>query len=395
MIAETAKSLNDHLIELRHAFHSHPEVSGQEKETAARVAAELRTIPGWQVTEQIGGHGVVAVLQGAKPGKTVALRADMDALQITEENDVPYKSQNPGVMHACGHDIHTTALLGAAHLLADQQAQLCGTVRLIFQPAEELSPNGGSRAMIAAGALGDADAVFGFHVWPDLPHGEVGCIAGPLMAASDHFSVTIQGRASHAAKPDEGIDAVVVGAQFINAVQTIISRCTDPLQSAVITVGKFTAGTRYNIVAETCELEGTCRTLNNEVRDFIEAQLQKTLDGICAIYGAKGTLNYERGYMAVVNDAQMTEQARETVEKLFGKQAIHSHEMPSMCAEDFAFYLNEKPGAFLWLGTGIEGETSYPLHNSRFHVDEDILWRGAALLAQLALDVTADGSQEA
>lgn len=386
MTMEIAKDIKEQLCALRRDFHMHPEISGQEKETAKRVVAELRKLDGITIKENMGGYGVVATLKGAKPGKTVALRADMDALQITEENDVCYKSQNGGVMHACGHDNHMTIVLGAAHLLAAHRQELCGEVRFIFQPAEELSPKGGSRSMIEAGALEGTDAVFGLHVWPDLLMGTIGCKTGSLMAASDHFSVTINGRSSHAAKPEDGIDAIVVGAQFVSGVQTIISRRTDPLKSAVVTIGRFNAGTRYNIIAETCEMEGTCRTLDEGVRDNIEQQLQKVLDGVCLMNGATGTLNYERGYMAVINDAKMMEYARKTAIKLFGEQQVCNVEYPSMCAEDFAFYLAEKPGAFLWLGTGEKDSENYPLHNSRFNIDEDILWRGAALLAQLALD---------
>ena len=386
MILDDAKKLTEHLQEIRHSIHSHPEPSREEKETSAKVIAELQTIPGWTIRTNVGGYGVLADLNDGKPGKKIALRADMDALQIFEETDLSFKSQNEGVMHACGHDIHTTCLLGAARLLSDRRDELPGSVRLIFQPAEELAPVGGSRGMIDGGALDDVDAVFGLHVWPDLPHGTVGCVSGPLMAASDHFFVKIHGRSSHAAKPNEGIDAVVLGAQFVNAVQTIISRGRDPLKSAVLTIGKFNAGTRYNIVAEDCELEGTCRTMNPDVRDYIEKQMKQVLDGVCATFGATGELDYQRGYMPVLNDPDSVEKARQTVAKVFGDEAVYSDLSPSMCAEDFAFYLKDHPGAFLWLGTAKPEIPYYPLHNCRFQVDEDILHRGAALLAQIAID---------
>lgn len=384
-ITEAAKAIEPHLSALRQDFHRHPEISGSEKETAARVATELRAIGGLEVTENVGGHGVLAVLTGAKPGKCVALRADMDALQITEETGLGCCSVNPGVMHACGHDNHMTMLLGAARLLAGCKDELCGSVRFIFQPSEELTPNGGSRAMIAAGALDGADAVFGLHVWPELPEGVFGVKAGPLMAASDHITVQIHGKASHAATPQAGIDAVVAGAQFVNAVQPIISRNTDPLKSAVITLGKFHSGTRYNIVAEDCEIEGTCRTFNPEVRDMAQRRLEEVLEGVCKATGTTGTLKYERGYMAVMNDEKMAAYLGARAADLFGKDHAVTIAEPSMCAEDFAFYLAEKPGAFAWLGTAKPQGEAYPLHNSRFDADEAILWRGAALLADLVL----------
>lgn len=380
-----AKAENEAFIRNRRWFHQHPEVSGKEKETSAYAAEELRRL-GFEVAENVYGYGVVGVLHGAAKGKAVALRADMDALSIEEVNETPYRSQNPGVMHACGHDSHMAALLGAAHLLASHQAELRGTVKLLFQPAEELSPVGGSRGMIAAGALEGVDAVFGMHVWPDLPHGTVGIKSGALMGASDHFIVTIHGKSSHAARPEMGIDAVLVGTQFVQELQSIVSRQISPLASAVITIGQFHAGTRYNIIADTCRMEGTCRTLDEKVRDYIEKHLRTSLEHVCSGNGATGEFEYQRGYMAVVNDAAMTAHVRKTAVSLFGEGAVEDIQVPSMCGEDFAFYLKEKPGAFFWLGTAKEGTETFPLHNSRFDVDEDILWRGAALLAQTAVD---------
>lgn len=384
-IIESAKKIQPYLQEIRRELHKHPEISNEEKKTAEIIAEELRKMGISDIKENVNGHGIIAEIHGAGDGKIVALRADMDALQIKEETGLPYKSESEGLMHACGHDAHMTMVLGAARLLNEKKDELKGNVRLIFQPAEEITPMGGSRGMIAGGALDNVDAVFGLHVWPDLPLGKVGVKAGPLMAASDHFTVTIKGKPSHAAKPNEGIDALVAGAQYVSAIQTIVSRNADPMKSIVITVGKMNAGTRYNIVAGECVLEGTCRTFAPELRDLAEERLQIVLDGICTLSGCTGVLNYERGYMAVINEPESVEYVSETVKKLFGNDAAVSVE-PAMTAEDFSFYLDKKPGAFAWIGTTKEGDTVYPLHNSRYSPDEDVLWRGAALMAELVLD---------
>lgn len=384
-IIESAKKIQPYLQEIRRELHKHPEISNEEKKTAEIIAEELRKMGISDIKENVNGHGIIAEIHGAGDGKIVALRADMDALQIKEETGLPYKSESEGLMHACGHDAHMTMVLGAARLLNERKDELKGNVRLIFQPAEEITPMGGSRGMIAGGALDNVDAVFGLHVWPDLPLGKVGVKAGPLMAASDHFTVTIKGKPSHAAKPNEGIDALVAGAQYVSAIQTIVSRNADPMKSIVITVGKMNAGTRYNIVAGECVLEGTCRTFAPELRDLAEERLQIVLDGICTLSGCTGVLNYERGYMAVINEPESVEYVSETVKKLFGNDAAVSVE-PAMTAEDFSFYLDKKPGAFAWIGTTKEGDTVYPLHNSRYSPDEDVLWRGVALMAELVLD---------
>lgn len=318
-ILEAAQSIQPRLVELRRQFHAHPEVSGQEKETARRVEQELREIGGYTLRTQVSGNGILADLKGALPGPTVALRADMDALQIQEETGLPFASENPGLMHACGHDNHITMLLGAARLLKEFQPQLQGNVRLIFQPAEELSPVGGARGMMAAGALDGVDAVFGLHVWPELPMGTFGTKAGPLMASSDHFTVHLQGSSSHGAKPDAGIDAVVAGSQFVTAAQTIVSRNTDPLQSAVITIGRIQGGTRYNIVAGECELEGTCRTFNPQVRELAERRMGEILQGVCTLSGCTGKLDYQRGYCSVMNDPEKADYLLDTARELFGE----------------------------------------------------------------------------
>lgn len=384
-LLNSAKKLQPYLQNIRRELHQFPEISLQEKNTSEILLRELKKIDGIQIRENVVGYGIIADFYGEKPGKLIALRADMDALQIEEKNDVEWKSKNPGVMHACGHDNHMTMVLGAALLFNKNKSKLSGGVRLIFQPAEELSPNGGAKDMIKAGALENVDMILGMHVWPDLPLGKIGLKSGALMAASDHFTINIKGKSSHAAKPNEGIDALVAGAQFINQCQTIVSRNTDPMQSIVITIGKMNSGTRYNIVAEECILEGTCRTFSPNIRDLAEKRLETILKGVCISSGCSGTLNYERGYSAVINNEEIIKYIRTTIEDKFKKDDIVNVE-PCMTAEDFSHYLLEKPGALLWIGTTKEGETKYPLHSSYYSPNEEVLWKGSALLAELVLN---------
>jgi amidohydrolase len=384
-LLNSAKELQPYLQNIRRELHQFPEISLQEKNTSEILLRELKKIDGIQIRENVAGYGIIADFYGEKPGKLIALRADMDALQIEEKNDVEWKSKNPGVMHACGHDNHMTMVLGAALLFNKNKSKLSGGVRLIFQPAEELSPNGGAKDMIKAGALENVDMILGMHVWPDLPLGKIGLKSGALMAASDHFTINIKGKSSHAAKPNEGIDALVAGAQFINQCQTIVSRNTDPMQSIVITIGKMNSGTRYNIVAEECILEGTCRTFSPNIRDLAEKRLETILKGVCISSGCSGTLNYERGYSAVINNEEIIKYIRTTIEDKFKKDDIVNVE-PCMTAEDFSHYLLEKPGALLWIGTTKEGETKYPLHSSYYSPNEEVLWKGSALLAELVLN---------
>lgn len=385
-LTESAKALMPELTEIRRDFHMHPETSLNEKRTSEKVAEYLTKMGCDEVITHVGGYGVIGVIKGAKEGGVVALRADMDALQITEETGAEYASKNPGVMHACGHDNHITGLLGAARLLLENRDKIRGTVKLIFQPAEEMSPVGGSRGMLESGYMDDVDAVFGLHVWPDLPHGTVGVKAGPLMAATDHFTIKIHGKSAHGAKPDQGIDAVVLGAQFVMQAQTIVSRQVSPLDNAVVTFGIFNAGTRYNIISGECLLDGTVRTLNEETRDKIEHTMRTMLDALCLQSGATAEIEYGRGYPALVNHEAEAELIRNTAISLFGKDHVEDVKLPAMPAEDFSFYLREKKGAFVWLGTAKEGREAWPLHNCHFDVDEDILWRGASLLAQTAID---------
>ncbi len=404
-IIESAKAIEPHLVELRREFHRHPELSEQEKETSERVLRELEAIGGYHIRSHVGGYGILAEITGtasvpptasvlagnpvsdadATAPQVVALRADMDALSIREDTGLPCSSEQDGVMHACGHDHHITILLGAARLLRKYQQNFHGTVRLIFQPAEELSPTGGSRRMIEEGALDGVKAVFGLHVWPNLPAGVVGCKAGPQMAASDRFSVDFEGESSHGAMPDQGNDALVAGAQFVTAVQSIIARNKNPMKAGVVTIGVFQSGSRYNIVPGSCHLEGTVRTFDPEVRTMIEKRLNTLFEGIRDGFSMKGEFQYHKGYTSVRNDPAMADFALETAGELFGDANAVRLEEPAMTAEDFAFYLEKVPGAFVWLGTTPEGDPVWPLHSAHYAGNEDVLWRGAALLASLAM----------
>lgn len=368
----------------RRHIHEHPELSNEEAETASYMAATLRSF-GIEVQEHVAGtNAVIGTLRGAQPGPTIALRTDMDALPITEETELPFASKASGVMHACGHDGHMAILLGTARVLSQLQDTLAGTVIFICQHAEEKSPHGGAKAIVASGVLDGVDSVYGLHVWPNLPTGQIGVRNGAMMAASDHIQITIHGKASHAAMPHKGIDAVIAAGQFITAIQDIISRQINPLYPVVLTFGRISGGTRYNVVADTVELEGTCRTYDKEARDTVQAQLESMLKGLDMMYGTTSELVYERGYDAVVNSPAQAAFIADTVTECFGDDALGRVDEPAMTAEDFSGYLQAYDGGFYWLGTTKPGEPMYPLHNSHFAVDEDSLPIGVELMTTIA-----------
>ena len=384
-VKELVRHYTKRVQELRRQIHANPELSYEEVETAALVAGEIRAL-GAEVEENVaGGHGVIATIQGRKPGRTIGLRADMDALSIQEETGLPFTSKHSGKMHACGHDAHTAMLLGAAHVLWDMRDSFDGTVKLIFQPAEEKTPEGGAKAIVASGVLGAVDAVYGLHVWPQLPTGTIGVKAGPVMAASDHVTVTIHGQSSHAAMPHKGVDAIAAAAQFITAAQDIISRQTNPLHPSVLTFGLIQGGTRYNIIPDEVVVEGTCRTYNPDTQDYIEGQLGRLLGGLDMMFGTNSTLLYERGHGAVINSVEQAALAAQVVRERFGESALAAIQEPAMTAEDFSAYLNAYGGAFLWLGTAEEGKPAWPLHHPQFSIDEKMLPQGVELLSSLAL----------
>lgn len=371
------------ICSMRRHIHENPELSNEEVNTAAYMAKMLQSF-GIETKENVAGtHAVLGTLTGGKPGPTIAVRTDMDALPITEETGLSFASKQPGVMHACGHDGHMAILLGTAKVLSALKDELAGTVLFVCQPAEEKSPAGGAKALVQAGVLDGIQAIYGFHMWPNLPTGQIGVRTGAMMAASDHVRVVIHGKASHAAMPHKGVDAVVTAGQFITAAQDIVSRQINPLYPVVLTFGRISGGTRYNIVADTVELEGTCRTYDKEAQNLVETNLGNILKGLDLMYGTTSELYYERGYAAVVNAPKQAAFIADTVTECFGEQALADVQEPAMTAEDFSGYLQAYEGGFYWLGTTKPGQPMYPLHNSHFTLDEASLPIGVALMAKL------------
>ncbi len=393
----TREQLPD-LVAVRRDLHRHPELSGREERTAGLVAGRLRDL-GLEVRTGVGGTGVLGVLRGSRPGPCVALRADMDALPIQEETGAPYASLVPGVMHACGHDAHTTCLLGAATLLAGRRDHLAGSVKFLFQPAEE--DDRGAKAMLAAGALEDPapTAICGLHTFPRLPAGQVGVTAGPLMAGIDTLAITVRGAAGHAAEPHRGVDAILAAAASVVGLQHIVSRRLDPQEPAVVTIGTFHAGLAPNILAPVAELRGTVRWMRPESRDRLPALIRETVTALCRAHGAEAEVRYERTLPPVINDAGVADRVRRAAARLLGADAVHPAE-PTMGGDDFALYLEQVPGCYVWLGTGDPARgATYDWHDPRYDIDERALAVGSALLAEVALELLggeggAAGAQE-
>lgn len=367
-VKEKLQANYENMVEIRRHLHMYPELSFKEVNTPKLIAEKLRSF-GIEVKENVGGNGVVGRLEGAYDGPTIAFRADFDALPIQDEKEVPYKSKVDGVSHACGHDIHTAALLGLAKSLADNRDALHGNIVFIHQFAEEVVP-GGAKAMVEAGCLEGVDYVYGSHVssWSEL--GTVLFCEGYAMAAADFFELTIQGKGGHGASPHETIDPIVAAAQFVFGVQPIVSRNTDPIESAVITIGKIESGTVGNVIPDKAHLTGTVRTFNPAIRDMVEQKLNNLCKAIQIQYGAKFEFNYTRGYDAVYNHPAETAMLREAVSiNLPDLQVLNAP--PRMGAEDFTYYLQEKPGTFFFTGGGNkEIEAVYPHHHPKFDVDE-------------------------
>jgi len=382
-VIDRIAAMTDEMTAWRRHLHTHPETAFEEHETAAFVAERLASF-GIDVDTGLAGTGVVGTLV-AGDGPAVGLRADMDALHIAEANELDYRSVHPGRMHACGHDGHMAMLLGAARYLAETRA-FSGTVHFIFQPAEE--NEGGGRAMIEDGLFRQfpVEAVYGMHNWPGMPVGWFGVRPGPMMAAFDIFEIVVDGHGAHAAMPHLGVDAIVTGSAIVGALQTIASRATDPLDSAVVSVTRFQAGDTWNVLPDRAVLAGTTRSFRPEVRDSLELAIRRIAGAIAEAHGATADVHYERRYPPTINDAAETERAAAAAASVVGGDNVERDPRPSMGAEDFAFMLNEVPGAYVWLGNGGR-EGGCTLHNPRNDFNDAALPIGASYWATLVESV--------
>lgn len=371
------------MVGIRRHLHEYPELSFEEVETPSYIATFHREL-GHVVREGVGGRGVVAILRGGKPGKTVALRADFDALAIQEENDVPYKSKIAGKMHACGHDGHTATLLGLAKALNAMRDQIEGNVVFIHQHAEEVAP-GGAKPMIEDGCLEGVDVIFGTHLWAPTPLGEILVKDGAIMAAADKVEITVQGKGGHGAEPHHSIDAVTLASQFVVNAQQLVSRRIDPLKSAVLTIGHFEAINPFNVIADRVVLAGTIRTFEEEVRIQMEQELEAVLNATCLAFGASYEYRYTRGYPPVYNHQRETKFLAQLASTVPGVDQVITCP-PFMIGEDFAYYLEKVPGTFFFTGAKKpEWETAYPHHHARFDFDERAMLIAAKTLGKATL----------
>jgi amidohydrolase len=384
-IRSSIQVLAPDLVALRRQIHQQPELGFKEQLTAAKITSKLTE---WGISHQTGiaQTGIVATIQGKKTSlepKTLAIRADMDALPIQEANDVPYKSQHDGVMHACGHDGHTSIALMTAYYLSQHQNDFAGTVKIIFQPAEE-GP-GGAKPMIEAGVLQNptVDAIIGLHLWNNLPLGTIGVRSGALMAAVERFNLTIQGKGGHGAMPHQTVDSIVLASQIVTALQTIVSRNVNPIDSAVVTVGQFNAGTAKNIIADTASLAGTVRYFNPNLAEFFHHRIESIVAGICAAYGATYQLEYIKFYPPVINDEKITELVRSVATELVETPLGIVPECQTMGGEDMSFFLQEVPGCYFFVGSANPDRSlAYPHHHPRFDFDEAALSTGVEMFVR-------------
>lgn len=368
------------LVAFRRDLHEHPELSWREQRTADQVCKFLRNL-GIDYRANIAGTGIIAEIPGSMNEPVIALRADMDALPIVEETDLPYKSKHEGVMHACGHDGHTSMLLGAASLLV-KNGPPSTTVRLIFQPGEETGD--GANAMIAAGALDEVAAIFGGHVDRHFPVGSIAVTDGPVNASSDRFAIRITGRGGHAARPHETIDAVVVASLMVISLQTIVSREVNPAHPSVVTVGRFDAGTACNVIAGQAQLEGSIRAQDQDVREALHRSIKRIAESIGQLHGASVEVEIEMGTPVVVNRSKLTDFARRAAASIVGQQQVVQLETANMGGEDFGYYLQHVPGCYVRFGTANAGVEQFPAHSSRFDFDERAIAVGAAYFEAVA-----------
>jgi amidohydrolase len=376
------RALQPQLVEWRRVLHQRPELGFKEHLTAEFITQKLTQ---WGIPHQTGiAHtGIVAIVQGHQPGRTLAIRADMDALPVQEENQVPYRSQHDGKMHACGHDGHTAIALGTAYYLSQHPETFAGTLKFIFQPAEE-GP-GGAKPMIEAGVLKnpDVDAIIGLHLWNNLPLGTIGVREGALMAAVELFHCTIQGKGGHGAMPHQTVDSIVVGAQVVTALQTIVARNVDPIQSGVVTIGEFHAGRAHNVIADTAEMSGTVRYFDPNLTDFFKARVEQVIAGVCQSQGASYKLDYWSLYPPVLNDRAIAQLVRSVAETVVETPAGIVPECQTMGGEDMSFFLQEVPGCYFFLGSAnADRGLAFPHHHPRFDFDETALGMGVEIFVR-------------
>ena len=382
-VRDITKKYKDYIIEKRRYFHMNPEPSFNEYDTSKVVQEELTKIG--IPFEIFAKTGIIATIKGQNPGKTVLLRADMDALEVCEKNNVSYRSQKEGLMHACGHDGHISMLLGAAHVLNEIKNDISGEIKLLFQPAEEIAK--GAKAMIEESKIIDSiDAAFAIHLWQGVPVGKISLESGARMAAADLFSIKVKGKSGHGSMPHETIDAVVVASAIVMNLQHLVSRNTNPLDTLVVTVGKLTAGTRHNIIAGEALLEGTIRSFSDEVWKKIPEQIERVVKNTAAAYDAEVEINLVRATPPLVNDQDISNILKTSAEKLYGEEVVTKYEKTSG-GEDFAYFTQVVPGALAFVGIrNDEKGINSPHHNETFDMDEEALEMGANLYAQFAID---------
>jgi len=381
------------VVRWRRHLHRNPEPSFQEEQTSQFVHETLESFPALQVSRPTR-TSVMGHLRGGRPGPVLAIRADMDALPIQEENDFEFASRRAGVMHACGHDAHTAMLLGTAKVLSALREQLPGEVRFLFQHAEELFP-GGADEMIEAGVMDGVDVVIGAHVWSPLEAGRIGIVYGPAMAAPDTFWITVHGRGGHAALPHQTVDPIVAGAQVVSGLQHIVSRGIDPLSTVVVSVTQFVAGTTHNVIPGTVEMQGTVRSFEPALRARLPELMERYVKGITEAHGATYDFKYQHGYRVVVNEPRITGVIESVVREVLGESAVDRMK-PNMGGEDFSAFQEKAPGCFFFIGAGNAGKgIVHPHHHPRFTVDEDALHLGVTVFVNAALRLLSTPAEEA
>jgi amidohydrolase len=381
-IKTIAENLRPRLIEIRHHLHAHPELSGQEYQTAAYVAGVMSSC-GLSVQELIGKTGVIGELKGTgQDDRYLAIRADMDALPIAERTRLAYASRFPGIMHACGHDVHTTVGVGTAMVLSELSQDIPGRIRFLFQPAEETAQ--GASWMIRDGAMQDITAILALHTFPSIVGGAIGIRYGALTAAADDLEITILGESGHGARPHEATDAIWIASQVITTLQQAISRTHNPLRPVVLTIGQITGGRAPNVIADQVRLLGTVRSLHPETSAELPEWIEQIVAGVCQTHGANYTINYRRGVPSVQNDRQLTQIVEQSAQEAWGRDRVERLDEPSLGAEDFSLYLEHAPGMMFRLGVGFPDRTNHPLHHPAFDINEASILTGVVTMAYSA-----------